>query len=88
MYFVYILQSRTSSRFYVGSTNDLIRRFNQHQSRQSPATRHRGPWWMPYYETYSKKSEAVKREYEIKRKRSSNSIRRIIHSVFPEIELP
>lgn len=42
---------------------------------------------MPYYETYATRSEAVTREFEIKRKKSANSIRAIIRHTYPQIDL-
>jgi len=42
--FLYILQSETSGKFYVGSTDDLNRRISEHVRGHTPATRGRGPW--------------------------------------------
>ena len=78
MYFVYILQSLSTSKYYIGSTNNILRRFHQHQSGYSKFTRKRGPWFMPYYEIYKSRSEAVKRELELKSKKTSASILQII----------
>ena len=83
MYFVYILQSTSTGRFYVGQCDHLIERFHEHQNGHSPSTRNRGPWWMPYYEVYPTRSGALKRENEIKRKKSSRSIRAIIAHSLP-----
>ncbi|MFC1497190.1 GIY-YIG nuclease family protein [Verrucomicrobiota bacterium] len=82
-----MLQSISTGRFYVGSCNHLIERFHEHQSNYSKATRGRGPWWMPYFETYPTRSDAQKREYEIKSKKSSRYIRTIIWKAFPLLEL-
>ena len=88
VYFVYILQSTTSTgRFYVGSTDHLVRRFGEHQRGKHRATRGRGPWWMPYYEIYSTRSDAVRRERELKAKKSAKSLRRIVLRAYPELEL-
>ena len=78
MFFVYILQSLSSGRFYVGQCDHLIERFREHQRGGSAATRGRGPWQMPYYEIYATRSEAVRRERQIKAKKSAESIGRII----------
>ena len=68
LYFVYILRSRSSGRFYIGSCSHLLRRFHQHQSNSVPATRHRGPWWMPYYEIFPTLSTARRRERQLKQR--------------------
>ena len=83
MYFVYILQSRSTGRFYVGQCDDLIRRFREHQSGKNPSTRNRGPWLMPYYRIFATRSEAVQWERAIKAKKSAASIRRIILAEVP-----
>ena len=87
MYFVYILQSISTARFYVGHCDHLIERFHEHQAGYTPSTRNRGPWWMPYYEIYPSRGEAIKRELAIKRKKSSKSIRAIIAHQAPGTEL-
>ena len=78
MFFVYILQSITTGRFYIGQCNHLVERFHEHQRGASQATRNRGPWWMPYYEIYANRSDALRREHELKARKSAVSIRRLI----------
>ena len=80
MFFVYILQSISANRFYIGSTNNIIRRFHQHQNNQVKSTRNRGPWQMAYYEMYASRSEAVLRERQLKRMKSSKYISNLIHN--------
>jgi putative endonuclease len=87
MYFVYILQSRNTGRFYVGQCAHLVERFHEHQRGCNLATRNRGPWWMPYYEVHPSRTEAIKREAEIKRKKSVSSIRAIIAHNLPGLEI-
>ncbi len=38
MYFVYVLQSLDTGRFYIGQTDDLLIRFQQHASGQVRST--------------------------------------------------
>ena len=85
MYFVYILQSTSTGRFYVGHCDHLLRRFHEHRTGQNSSTRNRGPWWMPYYEVHTSRGDAMKRENSIKRKKSAASIRAIIESAYPEM---
>lgn len=80
MHFVYILQSLSSGQFYIGHTDHLLRRFHQHQTGQTAATRGRGPWTMPYTECFPTRQEAVRREAELKRKKSAESLRRLIEA--------
>jgi putative endonuclease len=59
---VYILQSLSTGRFYVGSTADLERRLAKHQRRHSPATRGREPWRLVYQEPFPSLIAARRRE--------------------------
>jgi putative endonuclease len=64
---VYILQSETSKRFYIGSTDDLLRRLSEHGRGHSLATRGPGPWKLVYKEEFHQLLEARRRELRIKR---------------------
>jgi putative endonuclease len=72
MGFLYILQSNTTSRFYVGSTDNLERRVKEHEDGKCISTRNRGPWTLVYSEKFNEVAEARGREYEIKRWKSEN----------------
>ena len=87
IHFVYVLQSLTTHRFYIGSTDHLIRRFRQHQAGYSKATRNRGPWWMPYYEILNTRTEATQREHSLKQIKNHIMICRLITKTYPEIRL-
>ena len=75
---VYILQSESSGRFYVGSTDDLKRRLSEHSRGHTPSTRGRGPWKLLYTETFATLSESRRRELEIKRWKSAKMIKALI----------
>jgi len=76
--FLYILQSQSSNRFYVGSTDDLQRRLSEHLRGHTPSTRGRGPWKLVYKEEFATLLEARRRELEIKCWKSSRMIRALI----------
>ena len=86
-FFVYILQSTRTGRFYIGHCDHLIERFHEHQAGYSAATRNRGPWWLPYFEIYDTRGDAQKREYALKRKKSAKYLRWLIHETYPSLEL-
>jgi len=71
---VYILQSKTTRRFYVDSTSDFARRMEEHQRGHSLATRARGPWKLVHQEGVESLVDARRRELEIKRWKSSKMI--------------
>lgn len=67
IYYVYILRCGDGS-FYTGWTNDLKKRLTAHQEgRGAKYTRGRGPLQLVYTEEFDNKSEAIKREYHIKK---------------------
>ncbi len=68
MYFIYILQC-VDGTYYTGSTNDIAKRVEAHNIGSTGAkyTRSRGPVILKYSENFPTKSDALRREYEIKR---------------------
>jgi len=74
MYVVYVLYSPTINKFYIGSTSDLEKRMYYHNNGKSPYTRHKGPWFLMYQETYETRNEAIRRERELKNWKSSTRI--------------
>ena len=66
MWFVYILLCEDNS-FYTGSTNNLEKRFQDHKNgKGGKYTRSHKPVKIVYSEKFETKSEALKREIEIK----------------------
>lgn len=67
-FFVYIVECKGGS-FYCGYTNDLKRRVREHNKSSKGAwyTRWHRPVKLIYFEEFKTKSEAMKREYEIKK---------------------
>ncbi len=66
MWYVYILLCEDNS-LYTGITNNLEKRFSEHLDRKgSKYTRSHKPLKIIYQENFSTKSQALKREIEIK----------------------
>ncbi|MDD5432742.1 MAG: GIY-YIG nuclease family protein [Candidatus Omnitrophica bacterium] len=66
MFYVYILKSKKDENFYIGSTNDLDRRLNEHNSGLVFSTKSRKPFGLVYYEAYKSEKDARKREHNLK----------------------
>jgi putative endonuclease len=67
-YYVYILASRRNGTLYVGVTNELIRRAQQHREGLVPGvTRKHGVKLLVYWEPHQDINEAILREKRIKR---------------------
>lgn len=63
MYYVYVLFSLKSKRLYTGSTNDLKRRFKEHNDGLGGAYSKRNrPFILVFYEAFIAKSDALKQE--------------------------
>ena len=65
-YYIYLLQSLTTSKWYTGYTNDLRKRFNEHQDNKSTYTNGRGPFKLIYYEACLNELDAKARERYLK----------------------
>src|SRR5882672_8996040 len=76
MYFVYILRSLKNKRFYTGSTDNVERRFAEHNSGRSKATRHVRPFELLHVERYSTRTEAVRRERLLKTGKGRNELKK------------
>ncbi|MBU2259355.1 GIY-YIG nuclease family protein [Patescibacteria group bacterium] len=50
MFTVYVLRSQKKKYFYVGLTNSILRRFNQHQNGKEKTTRSYCPFDLVYLE--------------------------------------
>jgi len=68
-FFVYILRT-SSNTLYIGQTNNLEKRLEEHRSKKSKSakyTRYFSSVELAYSEKYPTRSEAMKREWELKK---------------------
>ena len=66
MNYTYILECKDGT-YYTGWTNQLEKRIKEHnEGKGAKYTKARRPVTLIYYEVFDSKSEAMKREYEIK----------------------
>jgi putative endonuclease len=77
-YFVYIIRSVKSGRFYIGSTANLNDRLAYHNGNKVIATRNKGPWKIMYTEIFRSRSEAVRREKQIKSYKGGEAFKLLI----------
>jgi putative endonuclease len=66
MYYVYVLYSPTIKKRYIGITNDLRRRFAEHNRGSSNFTNRGKPWNLLYYEAFVDKNDAEREEIFLK----------------------
>jgi len=66
MFYVYVLKNAKNRDLYIGYTEDLKNRLKLHNSGKVKSTKSCIPWELVYYEAYAVKSDATKREKELK----------------------
>lgn len=66
MFYVYVLKSLKDHKLYVGFTNDLKRRLQEHNSGANVSTKARKPFDLVYYEAYKSCDDARMREQQLK----------------------
>ncbi len=66
MWYVYVLRSEIDNNLYIGSTNDLRRRFAQHNSGKVDSTKSRIPLHIEAYFAVRDQSRAVELEQYLK----------------------
>ena len=71
MIYVYVLKSKKDKDLYIGSTNNLKRRFEMHNTGNVPSTKPRRPFSLVYYEAYTNENDARKRESSLKKRGQS-----------------
>ena len=78
MYSVYILKSISTGRYYVGSTQHPARRLAKHNAGHPYATKAYRRWKVVHLEEYPSRSDAIRREYEIKKMKNRSAIESLL----------
>ena len=66
MFYVYVLKSQRDFKRYIGYTETLHKRFDDHNSGLCKSTKSRKPFELIYSEKFRTRSEAMKREKFLK----------------------
>ncbi len=66
MYYVYVLKSKKDRYFYVGCTQNLRKRLEEHNTAKVRSTRNRVPFEIVYYEASRNRTDALRRERYLK----------------------
>ena len=77
MYWVYILKSRDYQKSYIGYTDNVERRLQEHNSGRTAFTKKYKPWEVIHRESFTNITDAIQREKFLK----SRSGRRFLKSV-------
>jgi len=76
MYFTYIIQSTKNNSWYYGSTDNLDRRVNEHNTGQNKSTKNKGPWKLIFKRPFETRLEAVRFEMKLKKLRNKKFIKK------------
>ena len=66
MHYVYVLRNKKNNRWYTGCTNDLRKRFKEHNSNKVYSTKNKGNYELIYYEACINDKDAWSREKYLK----------------------
>ena len=66
MYHTYIIQSKLDKTYYVGITEDLVKRLKQHNSNSSKYTSSKAPYQLVWYGAFTTKEKALNFEKYLK----------------------
>ena len=78
MFYVYIIYSAAIDQYYVGQSANIEDRFFRHNNLKNKSTKKANDWVLKYNEVFQNRSEAIKRETAIKKKKSRKYIEWII----------
>jgi putative endonuclease len=79
-YFAYIIYSVSRDKFYVGSTQNLEKRVADHNNSRSGYTKGTSDWSLKWDKKFSERSEAIRFELMIKKKKSRKYIEILVSS--------
>jgi putative endonuclease len=78
MYYVYIITSESTGRYYIGQTNDLAGRIDRHNAGRNLSTKAYLPWVLKWWKECETRSEAIKAETELKKIKKREGIERYV----------
>lgn len=81
MFYVYIIRSEKNSKYYVGYTSNIVNRLISHNKGNNRSTKIGRPWKLILSEEYKTRTEAWKRERQIKRYKGGSAFQKLIGGV-------
>ncbi len=79
IYYLYILQSKSALKYYVGISKNPSLRLEYHNTVEKGFTSRYRPWEIVYIKEYPNKSEALSAERKIKSWKSRVMIERVVN---------
>ena len=79
-FYVYILESQVDGSLYTGQTSHLSNPLETHNKGLVKSTKAKRPYSLVYFEIFSTRSEAMWREWELKKKWNTERKKKLIRS--------
>ena len=79
-FYVYMLESQIDGTLYTGQSSDVVTRLRKHNKGLVQSTKAKRPYSLVYFEIFSTRSEAMWREWELKKKWNTGRKKKIIQS--------
>lgn len=80
--YIYIIESASTGKYYLGSTIDPDNRLMEHNSGESPSTRNKGPWFFVAIIEFETIVDARRTEQWLKRMHRKEVVDMIIDKSF------
>lgn len=78
-FYTYVLYSSEHNKIYIGQSSDLQKRLFEHNTGMSKYTKRYLPWEIIFKEEFDSRSEAMKREKELKSQKGREFIWNLIN---------
>ncbi len=85
-HYVYVLYSASLQKLYRGVTQDWLKRIEHHNLGLDKWTKRGVPWKLIYYEAYTNKSDAYKREKFLKSGRGREVLNKQLEKTLSLVE--
>jgi putative endonuclease len=87
MWYTYLLYSRSQDKFYIGVTNDLKRRIEEHSRGKTQTTSRMKDFELAYYEASKNEIDAKNRERQLKTGFGRGYIRKRLQNYIKGVEI-
>ena len=67
MYYLYVIKSLKDKGIYIGITDNIEKRLDEHNKGKTKSTKSRIPFILVYYEAYKNKADCRRRELALKK---------------------
>ena len=85
MYYVYVLLSNKDYNFYIGFTENIQQRLDEHNAGKNASTKLRQPLKLIYCEGHTSKSDALRREKYFKSSKGKTTLKQILKNALADI---